>query len=115
MIDTEDAPSNRFEDEENQYIADYFAEQEQEEPLDEDAKAEQTPPLRRKWLTDKVCSDEFRKAVTSDTHDAIESNLNSDVAEGYVESVSTTFKSIIGAVGMIDEPEEDSITSLSDP
>ena len=40
MIDTEDAPSNRFEDEENTYINDYFAEQEAEEPLDEDSKNE---------------------------------------------------------------------------
>lgn len=63
LIDTEDAPTNRFEDEENQYLNDYFAEQDGEEPVDEDTRAEQLPPLKRKWITQKVASDEFKKAI----------------------------------------------------
>ena len=63
LIDTEDAPTNRFEDEENQYINDFFADQDGEEPLDEDSRNDQTPPLKRKWITQKVASDEFKKAI----------------------------------------------------
>ena len=63
LIDGEDAERNRFEDEENNYLNDYFAEMYPDEPVDEDTRAEQTPELRRKWITDKVCSDEFKEKI----------------------------------------------------
>ena len=63
LIDPEDAAVNRFEEEENQYINDYFAEQhDPENPIDEETKAAQIPQLRRKWITSKVSSEEFRRA-----------------------------------------------------
>lgn len=62
LIDPEDAPSNRFEDEENQFINDFFAEQDPEEPMDEETKQSHIPKLRWKWITKKVTSDEFKKA-----------------------------------------------------
>ena len=61
LIDPEDAPSNRFEDEENQFINDFFAEQDPEEPMDEETKQSHIPKLRWKWITNKICSDEFKK------------------------------------------------------
>lgn len=38
LIDPEDAAVNRFEEEENQYINDFFAEQDPENPMDEETK-----------------------------------------------------------------------------
>ncbi len=63
LIDGEDAPTNRWEDEENAYVNDYFAELEAEEPMDEETKMEQIPGLKRKWITEKICSEEFKNAV----------------------------------------------------
>ena len=40
MIDTEDAERNRFEDEEANYLNDYFAEMYPDEPVDDDTRTE---------------------------------------------------------------------------
>lgn len=68
LIDPEDAPSNRFEDEENQYINDFFAEQDPENPMDEETKASHIPILRRKWITNKISSDDFKRALFAFKH-----------------------------------------------
>ena len=63
LIDGEDAERNRFEDEENNFLNDYFTDMFPDEPVDEDLRAERTPELRRQWITDKVCSDEFQAKI----------------------------------------------------
>jgi len=62
FIDPEDGP-NRFEDEENEYVNNHFAEM--EEPPEEDSRNDETKQLRRKWLTGKICSEDFQKAFES--------------------------------------------------
>ena len=63
LIDGEDAERNRFEDEENNFLNDYFTDMFPDEPVDEDLRAERTPELRRQWITDKVSSDEFQAKI----------------------------------------------------
>lgn len=69
LIDPEDAPSNRFDDEENQFINDFFAEQnDPENPMDDETRSHHVPVLRWQWITNKISSDEFKKALYAFKH-----------------------------------------------
>lgn len=65
LIDPEDAAINRFEEEENSYLNDYFAEHhDPENPMDDETKNSLMPGLKREWITKKICSQDFKRAFS---------------------------------------------------
>ncbi len=65
LIDPEDAAINRFEEEENSYLNDYFSEHhDPENPMDDETKNSLMPGLKREWITKKICSQDFKRAFS---------------------------------------------------